>query len=139
MNDPRRPSWLALGLVSLAVRALPKGEVRRRYERELGAQLYHLDRRQQALFALNVLLSCRSLRGALIDAGPFRGEAGIMITLPRIPLRCRLNLKHHWVSESLEGSHEHYLICSRCGKEPSEPGSGVPGGLGSFGGQQGGF
>jgi hypothetical protein len=124
--------------ISLAMRSLPKGEIRRRYERELMADLYGMTTKRQAMYAGNVLLTCRSLRRAMLDAGAYRGESNVMITFTRIPLRCRLNLKHHWVSESIEGSHEHILVCSRCGKEPPG-GGGVSGNLASFGGGGGGF
>jgi hypothetical protein len=38
------------------------------------------------------------------------------LTRPSKPLRCRLNIRHHWVFRSTEDGSR-YMTCARCGKD----------------------
>ncbi len=110
-----RLSRWAVRIIELAMRALPRGEIRHRYERELTAELYALDLRAQRAFAARVLLTSTSLRAAVHASGIHGGNV-MTVTTRRKPLLCRLGLKHHWVWKYTDTS-DRYLICSRCGKE----------------------
>jgi hypothetical protein len=126
-----RPSPGAIRVVELAALALPRGDIRRRYEREFVAELYGLDRAHQARHALGVLVSVWSLRAAVTtDDYTMLEEAMGHVTQPR-PLMCRLNLRHHWQTGRTEDGAR-YTYCGRCEKIRSDGGP-PEAAVGSFG------
>ena len=128
----RRPHRAAARAVELAALVLPRGDIRRRYEREFVAELYGLDRGAQARHVLGVLTSIWSLRAA-VRAENYRQLEESMGhgTTRRRPLLCRLNLWHHWQTGHTEDGGR-YLYCSRCDKIRVQ--SKVPPGVNPLGG-----
>src|SRR5919199_492618 len=114
-SGPGRPHRAAERVIELATLALPRGDIRRRYERELVAELYGLDGRQQVRHVLGVLVSTWSLRAAVTAENYTQLEESMGHVTTRRPLLCRLNLWHHWQGGSTEDGGR-YLYCSRCEK-----------------------
>jgi hypothetical protein len=112
-QDTSRPPRWATFAISLALRALPRGRLRGRYERELLNELQALPPGRQGRYALGVLATAWSLRRA-VQGGNTLPEKTTMTD--RKPLLCRFNIKHHWVWHYTD-PHERYLVCSRCGKD----------------------
>jgi hypothetical protein len=110
------PGRLVLTVVGLAVRALPKGPVRRRYQRELIAELHGMSFWSQARYVLGVLCSAWALRSAV------RGKAledAVTVSPTRKRLLCLLNIKHQWWWFHKDDG-EPYIACRRCGKDGPE-------------------
>ena len=102
-------------VVELASLVLPRGGMRRRYEREVVAELYGLDKTQQARYALGVLVTIWSLRAAITSEAYELPDASMGHVGPSRPLLCRLNLHHHWQRGFTEDGGR-YLYCASCGK-----------------------
>ena len=112
---PGRPHRSAARAVELAALALPRGDIRRRYERELVAELYGLDGREQARYVLGVLVSVWSLRAAVTAENYTQMEEAMGHVATRRPLLCRLDLRHHWQRGQTEDGGR-YMYCTRCEK-----------------------
>jgi hypothetical protein len=110
-----RPSRGVVRIVELAARALPRGDVRRRYEREFVTELYGLDRPHQLRYALGVLISVWALRAAVTAEEYTLREETMGHVLHRRPLACRLNLYHRWQKGSTDDGSM-YTYCRKCGK-----------------------
>lgn len=135
----RRPNRLARAMVDVALLALPAGELRHRYERELPAELYGLPAGRQLRYAAGTLTTAWSLRNAATGRTNLEG-ATMTVATPRKPLLCMLNLRHHYVRDSTEDG-ELYYVCDRCGKDrPENQGGGgsYPGAAAAGGGVMGG-
>lgn len=113
--DLRRPHRAAARAVELAALVLPRGDIRRRYERELVAELYGLGGRDQARHVLGVLITIWSLRLAVTAENYTQLEESMGHVIHRRPLLCRLNLRHHWQKGHTEDGSR-YTYCSRCDK-----------------------
>lgn len=106
--------------------ALPAGPARERWRQEFWADLQVLGPRQQATYTLGVLANAWALRSAL-------GKGGTTITektvTTRPPLRCRLNLRHHWRVVSTEDGNPHWecTACHKLWKTVRPPGDWSPG------------
>ena len=111
ITDRTHPHRAAQRAVELAVLALPRGDVRRRYEREFVAELYGLDGRHQARHVFGVLVSIRSLRAAVRTEDYTKLEESMGHVIIRRPLLCRLNLRHHWQTGHAEDGAR-YTYCS---------------------------
>jgi hypothetical protein len=100
---------------------LPRS-ARPRYEEEFIADLYGMSRTEQAGYAGHVLARSLPLRLAVRSATKRTSlPGGIEMTpLKRRPLRCRLNIRHDWHSESTEDGGR-YQQCRRCGKDETGP------------------
>ena len=118
------PSPVALGMVRLSTRLLPRGDVRQRYRWELFADLSQLDRSHQLTYATGVLSTAWQLRRELTqEIDPMTDPTAT----PSIPLLCRLNLRHQWHYETNPEDNHRYRRCSRCGKDDPRLGnSGMP-------------
>lgn len=114
------PAWWARGLTWLAATTLPRS-ARARYRREFVADLHELTRPQQASYALHVLACALPLRLA-VGSGTQDPvlEAIDMTTRRHRPLRCLLNVRHEWHTESTEDGSR-YARCRRCGKDATGP------------------
>jgi hypothetical protein len=112
-GDASRPLRWATFAISLALRALPRGDLRDRYERELLTELHAMPRGRQGRYALGVLGTAWSLRRAVQGSNALPEETNMA---DRKPLLCRFNIKHHWIWHYTD-PHERYLVCSRCGKD----------------------
>jgi hypothetical protein len=111
----------ALAMVRIGTRLLPPGEVRQRYRLEMYADLSYLDRPHQMSYAAGVLSTAWSLRHELTKEEHAMSDN---TTTPTIPLLCRLNLRHHWRTETTEDGGR-FRRCARCGKD--NPRLGDPG------------
>ncbi|MGZ4626041.1 MAG: hypothetical protein ACXV3S_07085 [Kineosporiaceae bacterium] len=131
VTEHTRPSPGAIKVVELAALALPRGDIRRRYEREFVAELYGLDRAHQARHALGVLVSVWSLRGGVTTDDYTLLEEAMGHVTERRPLMCRLNLRHHWQRGQTEDGSR-YTYCARCDKIRDKGGP-ASAGVGSFG------
>jgi hypothetical protein len=102
--------------VRLAVHALPPGPIRERYQQEILAELYGLDRFRQTRHALRVLTHSHALRSALTPRHFSSTEPVMHTATPRRPLLCRTHVHHKWrLERNPEG--ETYLRCGRCGND----------------------
>jgi hypothetical protein len=109
-------------MVRLSTRILPAGDLRRRYRWELYADLSALDRPHQLTYASGVLSTAWQLRRELTqEIDPMNDT-----TTTRIPLLCRLNLRHHWYTETNPEDGTRSKRCARCGKDESEHVGGGP-------------
>ena len=115
VTEHTRPSPGAIRVVELAALALPRGDIRRRYEREFVAELYGLDGAHQARHALGVLVSVWSLRAAVTTDDYTLLEEAMGHVTQRRPLMCRLNLRHRWQTGHTEDGGR-YSYCERCDK-----------------------
>lgn len=106
---------LALWIVAVAARALPAGEIRRRYHQEFVAELHQLSGSRQVRYALAVLCTAPALRRAVGRDGLV--PATVVPARPARPMMCRLNLHHHWRRYSTEDGGNRYWACDRCGKD----------------------
>lgn len=126
------PGRWTRGVVGMAVRLLPAGQVRERYRREFVAEMYGMASVQRTTHALQILRSIFALRTALVGyQQPLLEEA----TMTK-PLGCRLHLHHVWERRSTQDGSR-YRQCARCGKDKYDgpTGSGDwAGGGSSFGG-----
>ena len=109
------PALLPRQSVRLAVRVLPAGSTRRRYEQELVAEMYAMSPQRQMIFAIGVLTHVWSLRAALADNSLVHEEA----EMHRRSLMCRLNVHHVWRWDSAEDGSR-YQRCAKCGKDRSD-------------------
>jgi hypothetical protein len=123
-DNNRPPRRSAVRVVELAALALPRGDIRRRYEREFVAELYGLTRAHQARHAFGVLCSVWALRAAVTTEDYTMLEASMGHLTQRRPLLCLLNLRHRWHMEYTDDGGR-YVQCTRCGKEPRR-GGGAP-------------
>lgn len=118
-----RPGFLAHESVRLAVRVLPAGSTRDRYEQEFIAEMYAISPKCQKLYAIGVLTHAWSLRAALAE-NPLVSEEREM---QGKPLMCRLNVRHRWRWDSTEDG-QRYEHCAKCGKDradfPEDPSGG---------------
>ncbi len=121
MTTPRRSASLA---VRLSTHVLPAGQVRDRYQQELLAELYALDRPRQLRFAAGALSCARSLRRAVMEENDMARESA----LRTVPLHCRLHLWHRYRKASTEDGQT-YRRCVDCGKDHTgdidAPGEGI--------------
>lgn len=113
----RPPARFAAGLVTVSLRALPPGELRRRYQQELLAELFVMPRARQLRYAVGVASTAWSLRTATAGYQPM--EAPMAVVTPKKPLQCRLGM-HRWQTTSTEDGGT-YRACSRCGKYSDPP------------------
>jgi hypothetical protein len=113
-----RPSHSARWLIHTAVRLLPPGPTRVRYDRELTAELYGMTLGRQFRHALGVLCSMGALRTAIAGAPPSMAES-VTVAVARKPLICRLNIRHRWKREHAEDGSL-YWRCARCGRDWDE-------------------
>ena len=112
-----RPRWLSERIVGLALRVLPRGEIRRRYERELIAELHALPAERQLRFALGTLFSAHALRNAAVGRASLDG-AGTDVGARRIRWRCIVS--HSWRTVTTEEG-DVWSVCRRCGKYGDPP------------------
>jgi hypothetical protein len=108
---------ISLWIVELAVRALPAGEIRSRYQREFAGELHGLGRTRQLRHALTILCTAPALRVAVRRSGLVPVEAVAAPVKPPPPMMCRLHLRHHWQRESTEDGSSRFWRCDRCGKD----------------------
>jgi hypothetical protein len=106
------PRW-ARKVIALATQVLPAGPIRDRYHQELDAEMFAMTRWQAVRYVLEVVATAPRLRGVVKgDAG--RGD--LAVTLPAVPIACRLNLRHRWHIRSTDDGGR-YKECARCRKE----------------------
>lgn len=110
---------LSCWIVELAVRVLP-ADRRRRYARELVAELYGMSPAQQRRHAVQVLTHVFALRAVLRAAGPATHREEPMTATTRRHLRCRLRL-HRWDEQENPETHERYFLCELCGAYKDHP------------------
>ena len=115
-----RPAAVALGLVRLGARLLPRAE-RQRYRWEFVADLRYLDRSHQLSYATGVFCTAWALRQQLTKEPTMNDTT----TTPAVPLLCRLNLHHLYHYEYTEDGRR-YSRCVRCGKDDPHLGSQGP-------------
>lgn len=113
VRTDERLAWPDPQRGGVATGILPS-EHRDRYRREFRAELYDLDRRQQARYAVGVLVHAPALRGSLVRQ-PVAVAGGEMIVSK--PLMCRLRIKHRWSLVSSPDGQYRFYRCQRCGKE----------------------
>jgi hypothetical protein len=114
-----RPALAARCAVVTATLVLPRGSSRNRYQQEFLAELHFIDTSAPQLrFSVGILSRAWTLRRALTEENTMLHE-----TLPRAPLLCRLNVHHHWHTETTEDGAR-YRRCRRCGKDHPGQGSG---------------
>lgn len=131
MNSPPRdtgpdpvgiPAAVPRKIVAVATFVLPRGASRERYRLEFLADLYWMNRRGQARYAIGVLTRAWALRTALDKqvSTPLPEEAMKL----QSPWICRLRGHHKWdlstTDSGLQGT------CIRCGKVATLGGSGIP-------------
>lgn len=109
------PGRLVTWMVGLAVRVLPPGGSRERYEQEFLADLSGLPGRRQWAYALGVARAVLPLRFALERSSHVMWEAMVGARRRR-PLLCLLRLRHRWVLRSTEDGGRYYS-CTKCGKD----------------------
>lgn len=107
-------SWLSRGVIAVAMRLLPRGAVRDRYQRELSADLTVLSQGQRVPFALRTLASAPALRRATKVASISAGRD--VMTRPHKRFLCRTGLHHRWELAST-GDGEEFVRCQHCLKE----------------------
>jgi hypothetical protein len=112
-----RPAWWSVRLTRGALRAVPPGRARERWQQELVAELYGLSVREQARHTLGVITRAPSLRAAVTDRDRLIEE-----DVMRKPVRCRLSFHAFVVASTEDGSR--FLRCRRCGKEETSLGRG---------------
>lgn len=100
-SPPRR--WATL-VVALATRVLPP-DLGHRYRRELAAELWGLDRREQLMLTLGFLSRAIALR---------RAWSGVTREAPHSQAWCRLRLHHRWAVVWLADGGR-YRHCRACG------------------------
>ena len=128
-----RPVRWCCRVVELAARILP-AEHRRRYERELTAELYGMPRRQQIRHSLQVLSRAWALRSAVADAPSLPIEENAMTQTLQSWLLCHAG-RHRWEQHrnpEAGGKDAVYQLCVRCrrerqGYEPPPPGAVIGG------------
>lgn len=118
----RRPAFSARCAVATATLALPRGALRSRYRQEFLAELHFIDTSSQRRFSGGILSRAWALRRALTEEGTMTHD-----TVSRVPLLCRLNLRHQWHTERTEDGSL-YRRCRRCGKDNPSTGS-APGSM----------
>ena len=146
MAELPRAAFLPDRAVRAAAALLP-APARDRYEREFLSELFGMSTRQQARYALDVLLHTASLRTAVSQQAT---TSELSVAPPHRPLPCRLNVRHRWVTKSATDGGR-YQQCRRCGKDRTEVDSNnfggknagaaisaLAGGLGGSGGGGGG-
>lgn len=109
------PSGAPLDIVALAVRTLPAAH-RERYRTEFVAELHFVPPQERLGYSLQVLSRTFALRAALGEPAPAPTVGAAMPMTPRVPLTCRLNLRHVWTRHTTEDGAR-YVACSRCHKE----------------------
>ena len=105
-----RPQWWSLAATRTALRLVPAGGARDRWQQELVAELYGLSRVAQARHTIGVVTRAPALRAAVTARDRVTPEENIM----RKPISCRLHL-HRWHTVSAEDGR-------RCGKEHTDDG-----------------
>jgi hypothetical protein len=100
-----------------ASRAIPPGQARERWQRELISELYGLSPREQARHTLGVISRAPALRAAVTNR-----DRVIEEDIMRIPIRCRLHLHKFRVASTEDGTR--FLRCRRCGKDDASMGPG---------------
>ena len=111
-----RPTWWSLTTTRAALRLVPPGGARDRWQQELVAELHGLSRVEQARHTIGVVTRAPALRAAVTarDRATLPGE-----DIMRKPLICRIGL-HRWHSVSADDGSSRYRECRRCGKDDSE-------------------
>jgi len=109
-----RPAWWSMSITRTALRLVPPGAARERWQRELVAELYGLDRGQQARHTLGVVSRAAALRAAVTSRDRLVPE-DVMTK----GFRCRLGW-HKWAHRYTD-QHAHYLVCRRCHKQEDPP------------------
>jgi hypothetical protein len=114
-----RPQWWSLTATRAAVRLVPRGGARDRWQQELVAELHGLSRVEQARHTIGVVTRAPALRAAVTarDRVALPGE-----DIVRIPVSCKLHL-HRWHTVSAEDGSGRFRQCRRCGKEDTNDGS----------------
>jgi hypothetical protein len=113
-----RPQWWSLAATRTALRLVPAGGARDRWQQELVAELYGLSRVAQARHTIGVVTRAPALRAAVTARDRVTPpEENIM----RKPISCRLHL-HRWHTVSAEDGSGRYRECRRCGKEDADGG-----------------
>ena len=110
-----------------ALRALPSGPVRERWQEELVAELYGLSRREQLRHTWGVVTRVAALRSAA-SAEP---DPTALVVL-RTPLSCTLR-RHSWRLNTTEDGGR-YRRCRRCGRDDSSDPLGPEGWVPTVGG-----
>ena len=105
-----RPARWSTAITGAALRVLPAGTVRERWERELVAELYGLSRREQLRHTLGVVTRVAALRSAAMAV-----PDPTAVVVLHAPLRCVLR-RHSWRVDTTEDGHR-YRRCRRCGKD----------------------
>jgi hypothetical protein len=99
-----------MAITRAALRVLPAGAVRARWQEELIAELYGLSRREQLLHTLGVVSRVAALRSAATSGG----DPTAVVVLRR-PVRCMLR-RHSWrINTTADGSR--YRRCRLCGRD----------------------
>jgi hypothetical protein len=116
----RPPRWWARALIAASAAVLPSS-ARARYEEEFIADLYGMSRGDQARYSLGAATHCFALRNAVHTDNRQAPTGGHdMIIRAHRPLRCLLNVRHDWHTESTEDGAR-FLHCRRCGKDETGP------------------
>ena len=110
-----RPPWWSVTTTRTALRLIPPGGGRDRWQRELVAELYGLSRSEQARHTLGVVSRAIALRRAVTAQGPAIEEDVV-----KKPIRCRLGW-HSWIPRYSEDGTSRYVGCRRCSKETDAP------------------
>jgi hypothetical protein len=116
VNTPQRSAEVAVRLSALV---LPRGPVRQRYQHELVAELYDLEKSRQLSYAAGVVSHSWALRRAVTRENAMETKQAEF----RAPLHCRAHLYHHYRLTSAEDGHR-YLRCKNCGKDYPGTGNG---------------
>lgn len=114
-----RPQWWSLTATRAALRLVPRGATRDRWQQELVGELYGLSRVEQARHTIGVVTRAPALRAAVTgrDRATLPGE-----DIMRKPFRCRISL-HSWRTASAEDGSGRFRECRRCGKEDKDAGN----------------
>lgn len=106
-----RPQWWSMTITRVALRLIPAGGTRDRWQQELVAELYGLSRPEQARHTWGVVVSAPALRAAVATTSASIAPEAVM----RKPLRCRVGW-HKWAQRYTD-QHLQYLECGRCRKQ----------------------
>ena len=105
-----RPQWWSMSITRAALRLIPAGGARDRWQQELVTELYGLSRTEQARHTWGVVTRAPALRAAATTPDRIVLEA-----VMRKPLRCRVGW-HKWAHRYTD-EHLRYLVCTRCQKQ----------------------
>jgi hypothetical protein len=105
-----RPQWWSMTITRAALRLIPAGGTRDRWQQELVTELYGLSRSEQARHTWGVVTRAPALRAAA--SAPDRT---VLEAVMRRPLRCKVGW-HRWTHRYTD-EHLRYLECTRCRKQ----------------------